>query len=169
MNDIAKQVYARLDEMGIAYESMEHAPARTIGDCLENDKKLGGVTAKNYFLATRNLKHFYLCLVRPDAKLRSSDISRQAGSARLHFGPEDQLLRLLKVHPGAVSPLGLMFDTGNEVQLLLDRGLLDVERIAFHPCDNTQTLAMSTRDFLDRFLPGINHSPLPVEIHDFMT
>lgn len=168
MTDTAKQVYAFLDSLGVVYESMEHAPAHTIEDCLENDKTLGGVTAKNYFLATKNLKHFYLCLVRPEARLKSSDISRQAGSARLHFGPEDHLLRLLKVHPGAVSPLGLMFDGENEVQLLLDKGLLDVEKIAFHPCDNTQTLAMSTQDFLDRFLPAVGHAPLLVEVHDFI-
>ena len=168
MTEIASRVYAKLDELGIKYESMEHVPARTIEDCLENDKKLGGVTAKNYFLATKNLKHFYLCLVRPNARLRSSDISRQAGSARLHFGPEDELMRLLKVYPGAVSPMGLMFDEGNEVQLLLDSGLLEVERIAFHPCDNTQTLVMTVHDFVNIFLPAVRHAPQLVEIHDFL-
>ena len=167
MTDTAKQVYAFLDGLGIQYTSMEHAPALTIEDCLENDKILGGVTAKNYFLATKNLKHFYLCLVRPDARFRSSDISKQAGSARLHFGPEDHLLRLLQVRPGAVSPLGLMFDKNNEVQLLLDRALLDVAKIAFHPCDNTQTLVMDTNDFVKIFLPAVDHAPRLVEIHDF--
>lgn len=168
MNDVARQVYARLDEMGIAYASMEHEPVQTIEDCLENDRLLGGVTAKNYFLATKNLKHFYLCLVRPEARLKSSDISKQAGSARLHFGPEDHLFRLLKVHPGAVSPMGLLFDSENEVQLLVDKALLDVEKIAFHPCDNTQTLAMNSADFFNNFLPAAGHTPLFVEIHDFL-
>lgn len=168
MTDTAKQVYAFLDELGIQYASMEHAPALTIEDCLENDKILGGVTAKNYFLATKNMKNFYLCLVRPDARFRSSDISRQAGSARLHFGPEDHLLRLLRVRPGAVSPMGLMFDEQKEVHLLLDRALMDVEKIAFHPCDNTRTLVMDTNDFVNIFLPAVDHTPRFVEIHDFL-
>lgn len=167
MTDTAKQVCAFLDELGIAYTGMDHAPALTIADCLENDRLLGGVTAKNYFLATKNMKHFYLCLVRPDARFKSSDISKQAGSARLHFGPEDELFRLLRVHPGSVSPMGLMFDENHEVQLLLDRGLLDVEKIAFHPCDNTYTLVMATGDFINRFLPAVSHAPMLVDIHDF--
>lgn len=166
--DIANEVYARLDQMGIEYETMRHAPAMTIADCLENDKTLGAVTAKNYFLATKNLKNFYLCLVRPDARFRSADVSKQAGSARLHFGPEDKLEELLRVRPGAVSPMGLMFDEGKQVRLLVDSGLKDTERIAFHPCDNTQTLSMRTKDFFEKFLPALGREPLWIEIHDFL-
>jgi len=75
--------------------------------------------------------------------------------------------RLLRVHPGAVSPMGLMFDGERQVRLLVDSGLRDVEKIAFHPCDNTCTLAMTAADFFDKFLPGIGCTPFFVEIHDF--
>ena len=76
--------------------------------------------------------------------------------------------RLLRVHPGAVSPMGLLFDEGNEVALLVDSGLRDVNRIAFHPCDNSCTLAMAAADFFGKFLPGIGREPVYVEIHDFL-
>jgi len=168
VTDIAREVYARLDELGIQYQSMEHAPARTIEDCLENDKALGGVTAKNYFLTTKNQKNFYLCLVRPEARFKTSDISKQVGSSRLSFGTGEQMQDLLRVHPGSVSPMGLMFDPENRVRLLVDTGLTQVERIAFHPCDNTQTLVMDTKDFFDVFLPAVRHEPAFVVIHDFL-
>lgn len=167
MTETAKLVYARLDALGIKYASMEHAPARTIEDCLENDKTLGGVTAKNYFLTTKNQKNFYLCLVRPEARFKTSDISKQVASSRLSFGPEDKLLELLRVHPGAVSPMGLLFDGENQVRLLVDTGLREIGKIAFHPCDNTQTLVMDSKDFFDVFLPAVHHEPTFVEIHDF--
>lgn len=167
MTDTAREVFARLDGMGIAYEWMDHPPVHTIEDCLENDAKLHAVTAKNYFLTTKNQKNFYLCLVRPEARLRTSDISRQAGSSRLSFAGEAHMERLLQVHPGAVSPMGLMFDGERQVRLLVDSGLRDVEKIAFHPCDNTCTLAMTAADFFDKFLPGIGCTPFFVEIHDF--
>lgn len=167
MTDIAKQVYDRLDEMGIAYRAVRHAPAHTIADCARADRLLGAVTAKNYFLTTKNRKRFYLCLVRPEARFRSADVSRQLGSSRLSFGPEDMLEALLRVHPGSVSPMGLMFDDARRVELAVDAGLRNVDRIAFHPCDNTQTLAMSGADFFDRFLPAIGREPRWVEIHDF--
>ena len=154
--------------MGIACEWMEHPPVYTIEDCLENDAKLHAVTAKNYFLTTKNKKNFYLCLVRPEARFKTSDISKQVGSSRLSFAEEEHMERLLRVHPGAVSPMGLMFDEEQQVRLIVDKGLLNVEKIAFHPCDNTATLAMETSDFFGKFLPGIGREPVFVEIHDFM-
>ena len=168
MTDIAAQVYAKLTELGIEYESMLHPPVMTIEDCLENDKKLGAVTAKNFFLATKNMKNFYLCLTRPNARFKSSDISKQIGSARLHFGPEEYLEQFLRLKPGAVSPMGLIFDEGKNVRLVVDSGLFETEKIAFHPCINTETLAMKTEDFFGKFLPGIGRDALPVEIHDFL-
>ena len=154
--------------MGIACQWMEHPPVHTIEDCLENDAKLRAVTAKNYFLTTKNKKNFYLCLVRPEARFKTSDISKQVGSSRLSFAGEEPMERLLRVHPGAVSPMGLMFDEEKQVHLIVDSGLKDVEKIAFHPCDNTVTLAMDTPDFFNKFLPGIGREPVFVEIHDFM-
>lgn len=168
MNEAAKLIYARLDTLGIYYDFISHDPVFTMQDCAAGDERLHAVTVKNYFLATKHRDHFYLCLVRPEARFKSVDISRQIGSTRLNFGPEDHLERLLRVHPGAVSPLGLMFDTNNEVQLLVDEAITRLDRIAFHPCDNTRTLAMQANDFFDRFLPAIGHEPRLVEIHDFV-
>lgn len=168
MNDTASIVFAKLDELGIPYDAITHEAVHTIEDCAAGDARLGAVTAKNYFLTTKNQKNFYLCIVRPEARFRTSDISRQAGSSRLSFGTEEQMQALLHVHPGAVSPLGLIFDPENRVQLLVDEALLDVDRIAFHPCDNTRTVAMSADDFFRRFLPAIGHAPRLVQVHDFL-
>lgn len=168
MNETAKLVYAKLDALGIPYDAITHEAVRTIEDCAAGDARLGAVTAKNYFLTTKNQKNFYLCLVRPDARFRTSDISRQAGSSRLSFGTEEQMQALLRVHPGAVSPMGLIFDTEDRVRLLVDEALLRVNRIAFHPCDNTQTLAMSAADFFHGFLPAVGHIPQLISVHDFL-
>ena len=154
--------------MGIAYTSVEHEAVYTIDDCRITDMKLGGVTAKNYFLTTKNKKNFFLCLVRPEARFKTSDISKQVNSSRLSFGNEEQMAELLHVHPGSVSPMGLMFDGENRVRLLVDSGLREIEKIAFHPCDNTQTLVMETADFFGVFLPAVGHEPCFVEIHDFL-
>ncbi len=168
MTDTAREVLARLAGLGIAYELAEHAPAHTMADCMETDRRLGCVTAKNYFLTTKNQKRFYLCLVRPEARFRTADISRQAGSSRLSFAAEEHMQRLLRVYPGAVSPLGLIFDEGRQVQLLVDRALKDAQRLAFHPCDNCLTVAMSGEAFFRSFLPALDREPFFVDIHDFL-
>lgn len=153
--------------MGIAYDAIRHEAVHTIEDCAAGDAALNALTVKNYFLTTKNHKNFYLCLVRPNARFRTSDISRQAHSSRLSFANEDEMQRLLRVHPGAVSPMGLIFDGEKQVHLLVDAGLKDTERIAFHPCDNTRTLAMAGKDFFNIFLPALGYEPQFVEIHDF--
>ena len=144
MRSVVEEVYARLDGLGIPYDAV-----------------------KNYFLTTKNRKRFYLCLVRPDARFRTADVSKQAGSSRLSFASEAEMERLLRVHPGAVSPMGLLFDEEGQVELLVDAALRDVPRLGFHPCDNSRSLAMTAQDFFERFLPAVGRAPRWVEIHDF--
>ena len=167
MRSVAEEVYDRLDGLGIPYEAVEHPPVHAIGDCAPVERQLHCMVVKNYFLTTKNRKHFYLCLVRPDARFRTADISKQAGSSRLSFADEAQMERLLRVHPGAVSPMGLLFDEEKQVELLVDAALRDVPRLGFHPCDNSRSLAMAAQDFFERFLPAVGREPRWVEIHDF--
>ena len=168
MTELAREVFARLDEMGIPYEFIEHPAVHTIAECAATDALLGAVTVKNYFLTTKNRRRFFLCLVRPDARLRTSDISRQAETSRLSFADAEALFAHLRVHPGAVSPMGLMFDEARDVELLVDSELVNLEKLAFHPCDNTCTLAMRADDFFGRYLPGIGRTPRFVNVHDFL-
>ena len=73
--------------------------------------------------------------------------------------------RLLDLTPGSVSVLGLMNDPENRVQLLIDRDVIDHHAfIGCHPCINTSSLKISTRDILDHFLPAVHHEPIIVEL-----
>lgn len=166
---VAETVFAHLDAVGIPYRTASHAPAYTMADCAAMDAQLGALTAKNLFLTTKNGRRFFLCLTRPDARFRTADISRQAGSSRLSFAPEEELLARLHAHAGSASPLGLVFPEAQGVGLIIDRALRDAPVLAFHPCDNTQTIAMAGADFFGRFLPSVGAEPIFVEIHDFLT
>lgn len=152
-----EQILHHLDQLGVDYRLDEHAPAYTMADCAEVDARLGCLAPKNLFLAPRNQSAFYLCVVRPDAPFRTADVSRQIGSSRLSFGPEERLWEYLNVRPGAISPLGLIFDPEKRVQLLMDEALLDEPRLAFHPNDNAATLVLSGVDFFEKFLPSVGH------------
>lgn len=156
--DITAEIYRKLDELGIAYRVETHPLALTMEDLQDVEKQLGAMIPKNLFLAPRNQSAFYLCLVEPRCAFRTAHISRQIGSSRLSFGPPDQLSRLLQTHPGAVSPMGLAFPQAGPVRLLVDEALKEQPFLGFHPNDNTQTLAMSSHDFFQIFLPATGHS-----------
>ena len=166
MSDTVAEVLRRLDALGIDYTLAEHPPAFTMEDCAAVDARLQALTVKNIFLTTKNGRRFYLCITRPDARFRTADISKQAGASRLSFAPEERLYELLRCHGGSASPLGLMFT--DQVGLLVDRALRDVPTLAFHPCDNTRTVAMAGGDFFEVFLPSVHVDPIYVEIHDFL-
>ena len=161
------QVYAYLDALGIPYDREAHAPAFHMDDCVVISDRMNAAHVKNYFLTTKSRKIHCLCLVRPNARLRTSDISKQAGTPRLSFADEAAMLEYLRVTPGSVSPMSLIFDGEHRVRLLVDSALRTAERLAFHPCDNTETLVLSTHDFFQKYLPATGHEPTFVKVHDF--
>ena len=69
---------------------------------------------------------------------------------------------MLRERPGSVSPFGLIFDSAAPVRLLMDSALAKLPELAFHPCDNTESLAMKTSDFLNIFLPSLSKTPTKV-------
>jgi len=156
--DISELVISELGRLGIIYDMIEHPPVMTIADCMYAQRALGAVVPKNLFLTPRNMSAFYLCLMSPEAEFRTADISKEIGSSRLSFAPADQLMRLMRTAPGAISPLGLLFDEGCEVRLIADKRLQSERRLAFHPCVNTATVAIDLNDFINTFLPFTGHS-----------
>jgi Ala-tRNA(Pro) deacylase len=168
VNDVARIVFEKLDKMGIAAPFVEHQPAHTMEDCRAAEIALSAVMPKNIFLTPRNRSAFYLLIVRPDARFKTADVSKQLGVSRLSFAPEEDLRRMLNTYPGAITPMGLLFDEDRAVRVVIDSALRDAQVLAFHPCDNEASLALTNDDFFGRFLPKLNCAPAYVEIHDFI-
>lgn len=160
------EILSFLTARGIAFERYVHPPVFHMSDCVELAASAGSVMCKNYFLTTKSRRVYCLCIARPDAHFRTSDISHQAGTPRLSFADEAAMDELLRTYPGAVSPLGLMFDGESRVRLLADCALRDADILAFHPCDNTETLALSACDFFEKFLPATQHDVTFVDFRE---
>lgn len=160
----AEEILFALKDLAIPYDLVRHEEVHTIEDCAWAQARLGAMVCKNLFLTPRNQSAFYLLVVRPDAVFRTADISGQIGSSRLSFGPAERLMEFLRVAPGAISPLGLLFDRGRRVQLLVDERLKTEARLAFHPNDNAQTLSLASADFFETFLSAVGHQPLFVRL-----
>ena len=61
--------------------------------------------------------------------------------------------------------MGLMNDKDNNVQLLIDREVLEGESLGCHPCINTSSLRLNTKEVMEKFLPAdpqlLLHDGLP--------
>ena len=95
---------------------------------------------------------------------RTKELSAQIGSARLSFASEEYMEQFLDLTPGSVTVLGLMNDTDNRVQLLIDKETYEAEYFSCHPCLCTSTIKLKTSDVKNMLLPKVHHEPIVVEL-----
>jgi Ala-tRNA(Pro) deacylase len=152
------RTYELLDQLGISYERVDHAPAETMELCREIDAVLGAPICKNLFLCNRQGTVFYLLMMPGEKPFKTKELSAQIGSARLSFASPEKMQEYLNIRPGAVSVMGLMNDTTGAVQLLVDEDVLKGEFVGCHPCVNTSSLKLSTKDLFERFLSAVGHA-----------
>lgn len=160
------RVYDLLDRLHIEYERVDHEEANTIEACKEIDEVLGEETSicKNLFLCNSQKNKFYLLMLPGSKVFKTKDLSKQIGSSRLSFASQEFMEKFLDITPGSVSVMGLMNDTDNQVQLLVDREVMEPEYFACHPCINTASIKLRCKDVLDVFLPDVHHVPIFVEL-----
>ena len=151
------RVYDLLDSLGISYQRTDHAPATTMEVCEVIDAALGCLICKNLFLCNRQQTEFYLLMMPGDKVFKTKELSHQIGSARLSFAKEEQMMEFLEIHPGAVSIMGLMNDTENHVQLLVDEDVLTGESVGGHPCGHTSSQTLRTADVFGKYLDAVHH------------
>lgn len=165
-NRLDKEIrtYDLLDSLHIPYQRIDHEAMPTIEACHDVDKRLGIHVCKNLFLCNTQKTNFYLLMMPGEKKFQTKVVSKQLGVARLSFAPEEYMLELIDITPGSVSVMGLMNDSENKIQLLMDRDLLKEEYLGCHPCINTSSLKLSTKDILEKFLPAVHHEAVLVDL-----
>ena len=155
------QLFAFLDELSIETRTVVHRAVFTVDEAKRLRGKLPGGHSKSLFL--RNKKGgMWLVVVLEDRQIDLKDLGAQLGAGRLSFGSPERLMRYLGVVPGAVTPFGAINDRDQSVQIVLDREMLDMDPLNFHPLDNTQTTAINPDDLV-RFLEATGHSPIVFE------
>ena len=159
-----QRVYDLLDRLGIDYQRIDHEEAMTMEACQEIDRVLEAGICKNLLLCNRQCTVFYLLMLPGDKVFKTKELSAQIGSSRLSFADGAYMEKFLDITPGSLSVLGLMNDSEKAVELLIDEDLLKEDRIGMHPCINTSSLRLRTRDLLDVILPALGRSYRTVKL-----
>ena len=142
-----EEVYQYLTDHGVSYEVTEH-------QAVSNMEELGAVElpypewdAKNLFVRDDKKRNYYLITVRGDKRVDLKEFRRRQGLRPLTFaGPED-LLAILGLTPGSVTPLGVLNDGEHRVHVYLDAEFAE-HRIGVHPNDNTATVWLAAEDLM---------------------
>ncbi len=158
------RVYDFLDSLGIEYYRIDHSPANHYEDCEEIERVLDNVLCKNLFLCNRQKTAFYMLMMPADKHFKTKELSHQINSSRLSFAESEYMERFLDVTPGSVSIMGLMNDKNNNVQLLVDEDVLKPEFVGCHPCINTSSLRLKTKDVFETYLNAVHHNYITVKL-----
>ena len=160
------RTYDLLDKLGIQFWRTDHGwmKADTMEDCHVIDACLNATVCKNLFLCNRQKTDFYLLLIPGDKVFKTKELSKQIGSARLSFAGAEYMEKYLDITPGSVSIMGLMNDKDNAVRLLVDEDLLKEEWIGCHPCVNTSSIRVKTKDMFDTVMKAMHHEMTVVKL-----
>lgn len=152
------RVYDLLDRLQIEYQRVDHEEANTMEACRAIDEVLApAVICKNLFLTNSAKTEYYLLMICANKKFKTAEVSKQIGSSRLSFGDAEKMLEFLDITPGSVSVMGLMNDYNHQVNLLVDEDVLKAEYFGCHPCVNTSSLKLKTKDVFEKILPELGH------------
>src|SRR4029077_11290147 len=152
-----QQLFARLEQLGIAQRSIEHPAVFTVEQAKALRGDLPGHHVKNLFLRNKK-EEMWLVVALEDRAVDLKRLGEVLGAGRLSFGSAERLKRHLGVEPGSVTPLALINDEVRTVQLALDRRLAARGPVNAQPLVNTMTTAMAAPDLL-RFFAATGHTP----------
>ena len=152
-----EKVLEKLEEINIKYKLVEHIPVYTIeemdalGEIFDNAK-----ICKNLFLRDQKGKRHFLIVVPEEKRVPLSEIPEKIGSTRLSFASEERLMKYLKLTPGSVTPLAVINDEENKVEVFLDEDLKKEKLLGVHPCENTSTVIITLKD-LEKYIESCNN------------
>lgn len=169
MAETPESLLARLAALGIEVRTTTHPPVFTVAESQALRGSLPGGHSKNLFLrpARRGGEvrgPHLLAVLQEDRQVSINALARAAGAGRVEMAPAEDLLALLGVLPGSVTPFGMVHAPPGAVRIVLDAGLLrDHEWVHFHPLVNSMTTAIRPAGLL-RFLESLGHRPERLEM-----
>lgn len=142
-----EETYRHLEGLGIEFEVTEHAAVFNMEEIASVDLPYPELDAKNLFVRDDKKRAYYLITVMGHKRVNLKDFRKAHATRPLSFASEEDLMSLLGLIPGAVTPLGLLNDHERKVELYLDEAFMG-GIIGVHPNDNTATVWLAAEDLV---------------------
>jgi Ala-tRNA(Pro) deacylase len=151
------ELFARLEALGIATTTVEHAPMFTVEQSASLRASLPGAHTKNLFLTDKDGR-MVLVIAKDNTRVDLKALAKRLSAGRFSFGRGELLEAVLGVTAGSVTPLALINPSAAEITVVVDAALLDFAEVNCHPLLNTASTRLSTRDLI-RFIEACGHAP----------
>ena len=145
-----QEIYDFIKSKNIWYEITEHKAVYNMEELKEVDIPYPEYDAKNLFVRDDKKRNYYLITVKGNKRIDLKEFRKKNNMRPLSFASEDDLLNIMNLRTGSVTPLGLLNDKENKVQFYIDKDFMkDKHIIGVHPNDNTATLWIKVEDLID--------------------
>ncbi len=145
-----KEIYEFIKNKNIWYEITEHKAVFNMEELEKIDLPYKECDAKNLFICDDKKKNYYLITVKGEKRVNLKEFKTKNNTRRLSFTKEEDLMDIMGLSAGSVTPLGLLNDKNLKVIFYLDEDFLkDKQIIGVHPNDNTATIWLKVKDLID--------------------
>ena len=155
-------LHRRLNDLGIRSTTVEHPPVFTVEDSKRLRGELPGGHCKSLFLKDKK-GTLWLVVALEDRPIDLKDLRRRIGAQNLSFGKPELLMDVLGVEPGSVTPFALINDRKRRVNVVLDRAMMAMDLLNYHPLTNRATTTIAATDLL-LFVRACGHEPRMIEL-----
>lgn len=144
-----QETYDYLTQKGIEYEVTEHKAVFNMAELDEVKLPYPECDAKNLFVRDDKKRNYYLITVKGNKRVNLKEFRKQNGTKPLTFASPEDLLAIMGLTPGSVTPLGVLNDTELKVHAFIDKDFLaEPQIIGVHPNDNTATVWLKAEDLI---------------------
>lgn len=156
------ELFALLDQLGIAHSTVNHPPIFTVEEGRPWHDKIPGLHCKNLFIKDRK-GGIWLVVMPADKRADLARLEKLLAAPRFSFARPELLQEVLELTPGSVTPFGLINDRHRRVTVVLDQEMLDAEWVNYHPLHNAASTTLRAADLL-RFVRALGYDPIIVRL-----
>jgi Ala-tRNA(Pro) deacylase len=157
-----EQLFEFFQELDIQTTTHRHEALHTVDQSRKLRGDLPGAHCKSLFLKDKK-SQLWLVVALEDREINLKTLPKLIDSARLSFGNADLMWNILGVRPGSVTPFSLINDREQQLNVVLDQGMMEFELLNYHPLHNEATTAITSADLL-RFMAATGHTPRQIDL-----
>ena len=145
-----QEIYDFIKSRDIWYEITEHEAVFNMEELSKIEVLYPEYDAKNLFIRDDKKRNYYLITIKGKKRINLKEFQKKNNTRNLSFASTNDLMSIMGLKPGAVTPLGLLNDKELKVKFYIDEECMkDKHIIGVHPNDNTATIWLKVEDLIE--------------------
>ena len=145
-----QDIYEFLKNKNVWHEITEHEAVYNMEELASVELPYPEADGKNLFVRDDKKANYYLITVKGDKRVDLKEFRKTYGTRNLSFASAEDLMNIMGLIPGAVSPLGLLNDSELKAHFYIDKDFMkDNHLIGIHPNDNTATVWLKAEELIE--------------------